>query len=758
MTSASLAAGNAPATSGNQKFINAAYHDLLGRAPDSTGLDYWAGQLDSGSPRGQIAKSLTHSDEYFSTIVKPAYLSYLGRAADKDGLSFWISQMQSDLTDERLEASFIGSPEFYAYAGGTDLAWVDAMYADLLGRTADAQGETYWTHQLASGANRTDVSYGFAASLERERHRVEDDYLHYLKRIPDSQGVDYWVQQFANGLTNEDLIAGLIDSPEYYNLAGSQENLAGSQLKWINPAGGDWNDPKNWDAGAVPGPDSDVLIDMPGNVTITHASGDSVIRSLVSKNAFALTGGSLSAAKSIKVDNTFTLSNATLKNTHVLAGSGGQGITFTPLGGILDGVTANCDLDLTQKYGVYVHVRNGLTLGDGAVVRLGNVGRYTQFGDLVSTTGSLVFDNTETLGGNGTILLGNGSNGLLVEGSFSIDPTVTIGPGITLRGAGGALVDETIQQTGLIINQGKMVADNSVSPGDFGYDSGFDGGVAVGSSFIPTDTSAAGPEAAPANVYESYRKGTFSYTLSGLTAGAAYTVRLHFTEDYFNAPGQHAINAGINGAAVLTGFDIIAAAGGQGKPVVKDFAATADAQGVIGLSFSGALGYGQVNGIEILSGGTRLRTIDCGRVHNGAGIVGSVKFVNEGTLSAANGDGISAYFAGPMAGTISAGSGSTADVEGNLTLAPTATINVELGGFGSTTPYGRIVVNGAASLAGTLNFALAPGYQPAVGDSFKILTFGSAQGQFNVIKGANLPNGRVLTPVYGPQDLTLVVS
>src|ERR1700737_3883457 len=37
---------------------------------------------------------------------------------------------------------------------------------------------------------------------------------------------------------------------------------------------------------------------------------------------------------------------------------------------------------------------------------------------------------------------------------------------------------------------------------------------------------------APLAVYQSERYGTFSYIISGLTAGAAYTVNLHFTEDW----------------------------------------------------------------------------------------------------------------------------------------------------------------------------------------------------------------------------------
>src|SRR5215469_17413066 len=74
-----VTASTQSAPSDNQKFINEAYHDLLSRAPDAGGLDYWEAQLSAGAPQDAIANALTHSAEYYSTIIKPAYLSYLGR-------------------------------------------------------------------------------------------------------------------------------------------------------------------------------------------------------------------------------------------------------------------------------------------------------------------------------------------------------------------------------------------------------------------------------------------------------------------------------------------------------------------------------------------------------------------------------------------------------------------------------------------------------------------------------------------------------
>lgn len=206
--------------SATQVYIAAVYLDLLGRPVDASGLNFWSGLLDQGTARGSVAIALTHSDEYFATIIRPAYQKFLGRNSDPGGLTYWTARMHGGLTDEQLEAGFIGAPEYYNHAGGTDKGWVDAMYQDLLGRGPDSGGEGYWINQLALGANRGVVAYGFAASLERELGHLSDDYQRFLGRFPGAGETNFWVIQFLQGVTNEAIITGFIASDEYANAHG----------------------------------------------------------------------------------------------------------------------------------------------------------------------------------------------------------------------------------------------------------------------------------------------------------------------------------------------------------------------------------------------------------------------------------------------------------------------------------------------------------------------------------------------------------
>ncbi|MBV9848760.1 MAG: glycoside hydrolase family 2, partial [Armatimonadetes bacterium] len=115
----------------------------------------------------------------------------------------------------------------------------------------------------------------------------------------------------------------------------------------------------------------------------------------------------------------------------------------------------------------------------------------------------------------------------------------------------------------------------------------------------PIDTSA--PNAAPAQVYQSERWGECTYAIP-VTPGRVYTVRLHFAETTYDAPGARKFNVDINGRRALTDYDVFADAGGRDRAVVKDFPSVRpDADGRIVIAFAkGSADQPKINGIQIL--------------------------------------------------------------------------------------------------------------------------------------------------------------
>ncbi|HVX64454.1 MAG TPA: DUF4214 domain-containing protein, partial [Pirellulales bacterium] len=178
---------------------------------------YWTQLLDDGAAISSVAKAIAHSNEYYANfVIKPDYAKLLGRKADDAGVAFWTAQMHAGLTDQQLEAMLVSSDEFYKNAGGTDVAWIDAVYQLLLGRQADPSGEAHWSAQLAAGLTRKQVALQIAGSAENNTQLINEDYFHYLGRDADPDGLAYWLAQFAAGKTNEDVITGFTGSEEYY--------------------------------------------------------------------------------------------------------------------------------------------------------------------------------------------------------------------------------------------------------------------------------------------------------------------------------------------------------------------------------------------------------------------------------------------------------------------------------------------------------------------------------------------------------------
>lgn len=106
---------------------------------------------------------------------------------------------------------------------------------------------------------------------------------------------------------------------------------------------------------------------------------------------------------------------------------------------------------------------------------------------------------------------------------------------------------------------------------------------------------------APQAVYQTERYGNFTYTFTGLTPGANYTVRLHLVEYYWTGANMRRFNVSINGTQVLTSFDIFAAAGGQNKALIREYTATPNGGNQIVIAYAvGTVDQPKSSGIEII--------------------------------------------------------------------------------------------------------------------------------------------------------------
>jgi hypothetical protein len=108
------------------------------------------------------------------------------------------------------------------------------------------------------------------------------------------------------------------------------------------------------------------------------------------------------------------------------------------------------------------------------------------------------------------------------------------------------------------------------------------------------------------------------------------------------------------------------------------------------------------------------------------------------------------------AGTLIAGSvgqPGVLTITGDLIETAGGTLYLEIGGPNAGTDQGQLVVNGAATLDGSLTVFLTNGYQPPSGTPFQILSAGNGvSGTFATLDG----DAPLFTVEYNPGDVTLI--
>jgi uncharacterized protein GlcG (DUF336 family) len=206
-----------PVATGNSLFLAQAYHDLLGRAPDPSAQATFGGALDSGTlTRFGVALAIENSPEYRGDQVQGLYQHFLGRPADATGVAAFAASVAAGLPVESFEASLLGSPEYFQRHGGTNDGFISALYADLLGRPADAGARAALDQLLAGGVPRAAIAGGILASDEYRRDLVNGFYHDFLGRPADPAGLAAFTGYLSRGVRDEVVVASLIGSDEFY--------------------------------------------------------------------------------------------------------------------------------------------------------------------------------------------------------------------------------------------------------------------------------------------------------------------------------------------------------------------------------------------------------------------------------------------------------------------------------------------------------------------------------------------------------------
>lgn len=95
-----------------------------------------------------------------------------------------------------------------------NVTWLSHVYADVLGRPIDPQGQSYWLQKLSAGQSRASVAMEILKAPEAVKGRqciVRGTYLQLLKRAANNQEATYW-----SSFGDLDMLSLILASDEYY--------------------------------------------------------------------------------------------------------------------------------------------------------------------------------------------------------------------------------------------------------------------------------------------------------------------------------------------------------------------------------------------------------------------------------------------------------------------------------------------------------------------------------------------------------------
>ena len=96
-------------------FVGALYNDLLGRQGASAEVDYWVGQMASGTSRSSVVASFLASTEFETRTITGDYMNFLARLPIASEVDYWLPMLADNggsLTEAELAAEIAGSVEF----------------------------------------------------------------------------------------------------------------------------------------------------------------------------------------------------------------------------------------------------------------------------------------------------------------------------------------------------------------------------------------------------------------------------------------------------------------------------------------------------------------------------------------------------------------------------------------------------------------------------------------------------------------------
>ena len=185
-------------TPSSSTYIASMYTNLLHRAPSAAEVAGWAAQLDSGMPALAITTAFVRGREYQDNFIRSCYQLFFSRQPSAAEVSGWAARLAMGASDPQIQGEMLTSSEFFQDHPGDSSTWINAVYEQMLGRSADPGGLASLNMHLQQGASFLVIAQATVSSPEATTRVITDAYHQLLGRDPDAGGLGFytsWVEQ-----------------------------------------------------------------------------------------------------------------------------------------------------------------------------------------------------------------------------------------------------------------------------------------------------------------------------------------------------------------------------------------------------------------------------------------------------------------------------------------------------------------------------------------------------------------------------------
>lgn len=184
LTASAACNRNVPA---DRAWVSHAYKRVMGHNPTSNEVAFVATGLSNRQDYMTILSVFANSDKRIQIEVSETYTRLLDRQPSATNLNYWVSYTKKNSLP-KMAASIAASPEYFTSNGGTNESYVQAVFSDMLLRSADTTSLNYWTNRLDNGDNRWQVALHVGSSAEARDRAADRLFQLVLGRAADKSG------------------------------------------------------------------------------------------------------------------------------------------------------------------------------------------------------------------------------------------------------------------------------------------------------------------------------------------------------------------------------------------------------------------------------------------------------------------------------------------------------------------------------------------------------------------------------------------